>query len=239
MHRLRRRIAIGPSRHDPGPSVLFVRAPPRPHSREHRLNRTGVRSLLFWRARRDASALCQPLAVEGLDALVEALRAAGPGERRRPDRMVEARGAGPTATRPPGPRPGAPADGVPGSTRAAPSSPPRPSTGRLPGGASPSSATGPGGGRRPSPTRPPAPRQPPRPRGLSRARSGGGRADTSCAADQLEGHRRLGEAHRERKVVRGGAPSRPDQNACSMQAEPDPSGPASLFPAPRTVILPV
>ena len=82
---------------------------------------------------------------------------------------------------------------------------PQPWTARSPGGASRSSATGRVGGLQPSPTRRRGPRQPPRPQGLSRVRRGGGTADASCAAGQLERRRRLCEAHGDRKVVGGGA----------------------------------
>ncbi len=76
---------------------------------------------------------------------------------------------------------------------------------RSPGGASRSSGTGQGGGRPPSPTRQSGPLQPPRPHGPWPVRRGGQRPGASCAADQLERLGRLGETHRDRKVVAGGA----------------------------------
>ncbi len=108
------------------------------------------------------------------------------------------------ATRPIGPRPPAQAAAAPGTTRAGPWSPHRPWTGRWPGGASRSSATGPGGGRPPSPNLLRRQQRPPRARGPWRARLVG-TAGASCAPDQLARLWRLGEPHRDRKVVGGGA----------------------------------
>jgi len=91
---------------------------------------------------------------------------------------------------------------------------PPPWTGHSPGGASRLSATGRVGARLPSPSRRREPRRPPRPHALSRFRPGGGLVDASCAADQLDGRRRLCEAHGDRKVVGGGAiPVRPPTDA--------------------------
>jgi hypothetical protein len=103
------------------------------------------------------------------------------------------------------PCPRAPAAAGPGSTPAAPSSPLRPWIARSPGGASRWSATGRGCGRPPSPTRQRGPPRPPRPHGRRRVRRGGGTIVASCAPDQLVWRRRLGGAHRDRKVVGGGA----------------------------------
>ena len=81
---------------------------------------------------------------------------------------------------------------------------PQPSIGRSLGGASPSSATGRAGGRPPSPIRRRGPPRPPRPHGPWRARRGG-MGVWSCALEPVAGFWRLGEAHRDRKVVGGGA----------------------------------
>ena len=116
-----------------------------------------------------------------------------------------------------GPSPRAAAAAVPGSTPAAPSSRPPPSSGRSQGDASPSTATGPGDAPPPSPTRTPGLPPQRRPRGRWRVRRRGG-AVASCAPQPVERHRRLGEAHRDRKVVGGGAiplaPTIPGWAAC-------------------------
>ena len=101
-------------------------------------------------------------------------------------------------------RPRAPAAATPGSTPAAPSSPPPPWTARSPDGASRSSAPSRACGRPPSPTRLRGPRRPRRPRGRWRARRGG-TAVASCAPEPVAGLGRLGEPHRDGNVGGRGA----------------------------------
>jgi hypothetical protein len=103
------------------------------------------------------------------------------------------------------PRSPAPVAAPPGSTRAGPSSSPRPLTAHSPGGASRSSATGQGDGRPPSPIRRPAPRQPPRPHDQWHVRRRSESAGASCAPQPFARRRRLGEPHRDRKVGGRGA----------------------------------
>ena len=139
------------------------------------------------------------------------------------------------------------ADAGRGSTLGARSSSRPPWIARSPDCASPSSGTARGGGRLPSRTRPPAREQPPRPHDRWCVRLRVGTAVASCAPQPVEGLRRLGEPHRDRKVRGRGAmplaptkptssPSRRSERACVM-ADPSsirtPPGRTRRWPSTR------